>query len=1515
MTATDVTALVTTLRAALRADGSLPFSGALVGSGDLDALLRVYFTGGIVTVSGARVEPSADGRTAEVAGTVTYGAAACAVGLDLTPASGDVTLVLTLTPPTAAGGWTLPSLFPSVLDPTLSGLTFTAGGLVICSADHPVSGPLTLPRGMSLVAMLDLVKSYPLLTVVLGELPVPVHGVVTDPGLPQLVLVTEHRTASLGPIPLGEVTMTFTLGNIAAPGETAISLATATMQAQVSLAPKISGTVTAELPTGSSLLLLDVTFANANLGDLSPLKPYIGPADPVTSLPAEISSALQQAGSAFELTSLALTFDTAAVKLIAVSVVVTINLKGFTPFSVLPKLKIDDLVITFGVDLTASPVATVFSATADIEVTAACRVALGVKTQPGGDYLIFISQPNGSVLPLGDLVTDFLPGLVLPKLNVTGLAIALAPRDDLYSFSVTVDGEWTVLQDLGIELATVSVAALYAGQVTPHLSGSVTGVLALDVGTPESDPPPPIDLILSATRPPGLDGWLLRGATGPDQIVPVGDLMAALARKFGVSPTAPAAISDLTLQNLSVQFDTVKQEFEFGCQLDVSIEGEPVDIVVTVSVTKKDGRYDVSFGGTVRVGPLEFGLYFDNAGASTSLVAVYTHRPGDPAQIALRDLVGAISKTAAAAVPGDISIQLDGVKLVLIRQESGTEFAFSLDLSLSLGLADLPLVGSALPSESVSIEHLQLMYSTGVLTAEQAANVNGRLPGTVAPLPAAGLSPGAAVAASLRLGGGDPKAIAFGVPSSGTTAPQPSLEAGTSEPTGSGPADPEDAVTGVVVPHAAAGPVSQPTGHWFDVNKSFGPVSISRIGLRYQDSELIFLLDASLSLAALTVGLDGLGLGSPLSRFEPEVHLDGLSISFSDGPVSISGAFLVVRNPPAHVTDEYLGELTIAVEPYLITGVGAYAKVEGSPSFFVFAEVDGEFGGPPAFFVTGFMGGIGYNWTLKLPPADQVYQFPFIAGLGNPATFGSANPTPVEVLDKLSGQGGGPAWVSPSLGDNWLAAGLQFTSFELILGRALLVAEFGHEFELALLGLATIALPQDAVGEAYAYAELQLEVVLKPDDGVFSAVASLTPNSYLLSKQCHLTGGFAFFLWFGSNPHAGDFVLTLGGYHPAFTPPAWYPSAAPVGLNWTVDDSVVIKGGVYFAVTPTAAMAGGRLEVLFQSGDLKAWLTAYANLMIRWRPFYLTAEVGISVGVSYRLSLALTSVVVSAELGATLRLWGPPTGGVVHVDWYILSFTIGFGAPLASPSDLTLDWAGFQALLPSASGPAIVTLAITGGLRGTDKATGRWIVRADELQLTAASAIPLTSVSFGRPVTLPERAPATIHIRPMSASNVTSALTVTVSGADLATWPVPSIQTAALPEALWGTPVDDTAAPAPTANLIGDLPAGLVFAPPPATAGAAVGPVDPGVLLTPLGAGYLPLSPASQADPIAEPVADSGSIQLIADGVASGPSVRAQRELIDVLARYQAAPPTSAPLTRLGHQAGAVFAQPPMRTA
>jgi hypothetical protein len=1589
----DLDPLIATLQKAILPDLSLPFTGGLTSTSDLDALLSRYFDAGVVTVSRASVKPGEDGASAVVAGSVAYNDAAnCTVTIVLTPGASGATLALTLTPP---AGWSLAQPFPSVVDPTLSGLRFASGGLVICSAPYrePSQG-LTLAPGMTVVAALDLANSYPYLTPLLGASPVPIHGVVSDPQLPQMVLQTALLPAKLGDVELAKTSLTFTLGNLADAGEPPIGCASAALQASIALAPDVGGVVTAVLPSASSTLALDVEFEHVTLKNLALLAPLIGDADPIASLPSEISEALARAGSAFALTSLGLHFDVATMKFLAVDVVVTVDLRGFGPFTALPVLKLDDIVIEWAIDTALSPAVSTFAATADIEVTPTCPVTLGVQTQPGGGYLIALRENTDAVLKLADIVKIFLPGLAMPELDIANLSITLAPREDLYTFGAAIEGSWTVLESIGIELATVNVEALYCGSMTPSLSGSVNGVLQLEVpqragaaatsassSAHSSVAPPPgtIDIELSATRPAGVEGWQLVGQSGVDEVVPVGDLIAALVHKFEVTAVVPAAIESLTIENLGLRMDTANESFAFGCQVEIEIAGEKVGLVV--SVTKTGACRELSLGGTILIGSLEFVLAFDKSDTSTSFVAVYTHKPGDPERIALRDLVSGISSTAAAEVPGDIEIQLDGVKLVFVKQDAATEFAFSLDLSLSFGLSDLPLVGHVLPNESVSIEHLQLLYSTAQLTAEEAGKVNGLLPSTVAQLPAAGLSPGAAVTATVLLDGARTP-IAFGVPSAAATSTAAS--GGNTAPPASAPAPVAGATTpavgatthavgtttsaaGTITPAAgtttpAAAPASQPTAHWFDIQKTFGPVSIGRLGVQYQDSSLFFLIDASMSMGPLGVGLEGLGLGSPLSEFSPRVHLDGLSISFSEGPVSIDGGFLAIPSPPPGVTDEYMGALTIAIEPYLISGIGAYAKVGGNPSFFVFAEVDGEFGGPPAFFVTGFMGGLGYNWALTLPPAEQVYTFPFVSGLGDPACFGSANPTPLQVLDALSGQGTSKtAWVTPSNGQNWIAGGLQFRSFELVLGRALAVVEFGRSFEVALLGLATIALPQGSAADAYAYAELQLEVVLKPDDGVFSAIASLTPNSYVLTRQCHLTGGFAFCLWFGSNPHAGDFVLTIGGYHPAFDRPEWYPVVPRVGFNWSVDDNIVVKGGAYFAITPTAAMAGGSLEVLFHAGDLRAWLTAYADVMVRWRPFYLTAAAGVSVGVSYKLDLLFTTTTLSVELGATLELWGPPTGGVVHVDWYIVSFSIAFGAKSASAKDLTLDWHGFQALLPgkadtaqppdrpgstpdagAARQRAVLSLAIGRGLSRTDSASGAWIVRADELVLSCASAIPITSILFGTlAVALPKNAPHTIDIRPMGASGVTSTCTITITALDagqpeaLASWPAPTVQTASLPEALWGKPIAGKDAPAPTARLIENLPTGLTFAPPAASAGSAIGPVDPGGLVAPVGHGAMPLAPAQKLDPIAAPTAEPGSIAAptadpesiaaptaepesiaaIAAGVASPASVLAQQRLVAALGAYGAAPPTSAPLVELGRQAGAVFSEPPLWTA
>ena len=109
--------------------------------------------------------------------------------------------------------------------------------------------------------------------------------------------------------------------------------------------------------------------------------------------------------------------------------------------------------------------------------------------------------------------------------------------------------------------------------------------------------------------------------------------------------------------------------------------------------------------------------------------------------------------------------------------------------------------------------------------------------------------------------------------------------------------------------------------------------------------------------------------------------------------------------------------------------------------------------------------------------------------------------------------------------------------------------------------------------------------------------AQLTSNSYILSKDCHLNGGFAFYTWFEPHRQAGDFVLTLGGYHPKFIVPDHYPQVPRLALNWQVSSELHIKADAYFALTGSAIMAGAHLQATWQSGALRAWFVAGADFL------------------------------------------------------------------------------------------------------------------------------------------------------------------------------------------------------------------------------------------------------------------------------------------------------------------------------
>jgi hypothetical protein len=698
---------------------------------------------------------------------------------------------------------------------------------------------------------------------------------------------------------------------------------------------------------------------------------------------------------------------------------------------------------------------------------------------------------------------------------------------------------------------------------------------------------------------------------------------------------------------------------------------------------------------------------------------------------------------------------------------------------------------------------------------------------------------------------------------------------------------------------------------WIPVQRAFGPLQCRRLGVEWPaenpDLVLTFLFDGGVQVAALAVDLQGLSLGIPLrtpgTLENYALDLQGLGVAFASGPLTITGGFLKNRTAAGGV--QYDGAALIQTAGFSISALGSYAATDGGPSLFIFARIGATLGGPPCFFVTGLCAGFGYNRSLRIPDLDGVPDFPLLSGIDDPSAIGGENATPAEALAKLS------EYVAVAQGENWIAAGVQFTSFELVKSNVVLAVIPTGDFQIALLGVSRIKLGQE--GPQFAYAELGLRVVVQPSAGFFGASAVLSPNSYVLVPECHLTGGFAFYLWYGGE-HAGDFVVTLGGYHPAFQKPAHYPDVPRLGFSWQVSPNLTIQGGAYFALTPSCAMGGGSLDVEFHSGDLHAWFRAQADFLFIWKPFYFTGSVGVSIGASYKLDLLFTSVTLSVELGAELELWGPPTGGQVHVSWYILSFTIPFGADRQPPPGY-LDWSTFSTLLPqndakparlrgSADGlqagadvpmENVLTASLSAGAVSTDG--DRWRVRGDALSFGIATAFPLTEADLAGK-TAAKVVPTTpdyfVAVRPMGVTGVTSVLTITVTGPDGVvdlgggwSWS-PSLT--AVPAATWGAPLPEGQTPAtPSADTLPGRLMGLAGVTPNAQVPTGPGPIPLASLeffpINPKDSDYLPLA-ANEPPAGRQPQAVPTSLQTIADTITAEAPTALRGQLFAALAGF-----------------------------
>jgi hypothetical protein len=587
------------------------------------------------------------------------------------------------------------------------------------------------------------------------------------------------------------------------------------------------------------------------------------------------------------------------------------------------------------------------------------------------------------------------------------------------------------------------------------------------------------------------------------------------------------------------------------------------------------------------------------------------------------------------------------------------------------------------------------------------------------------------------------------------------------------------------------------------VQKSVGPVHLDDVALRYDSGALSIAIDVSILVSGLSLALIGLRLSYDVKSHQLSLGIDGLLMSFDEGSVDISGG--LVRDTSGAATD-WGGEALIKVGDAFALGAMA-AFSDGDPkSLFVFAYDHQQLGGPPWLIITGIAAGFGYNRSFVVPTVDKVDAFPFIVLANELARGGSVSVKSTEDVKNLMGTI--ETYLSPADGNNFVTIGLTATSFGLVNSTALLTIVFGPSVEFVVLGSSSISVPSES---PVAHAEIELVASIQPTAGIVAIDGLLAPGSYVLSSDCHLTGGFGYHMWF-AGPHAGDFILTFGGYRAGYQRPAHYPDVPRLGFVWRVSDEVMVSGWNYFALMPSQVQAGGGLSVTLDAGPLHVWCTIQADFSLQWMPFHYDIAMSVDFGVSFRLDLWICTITISIDISADLHIWGPDFSGHADVHLWFVSFGVSLGAD-ASQDKPQVSWDQFlgslvvppappkqkksapmlQASLLALGGGETVTtsphqpvqIVKVAGLSGTD---GTWIGDPAKAVVSIVTSLPTATAEVNKTAVL---AGQTIVIKASAikdAPQIDPVLSVTITAGDngdAALWG-PQTIVSQVSTALWG---------------------------------------------------------------------------------------------------------------------------------
>lgn len=469
----------------------------------------------------------------------------------------------------------------------------------------------------------------------------------------------------------------------------------------------------------------------------------------------------------------------------------------------------------------------------------------------------------------------------------------------------------------------------------------------------------------------------------------------------------------------------------------------------------------------------------------------------------------------------------------------------------------------------------------------------------------------------------------------------------------------------------------------FDIglNADIGPFHLSTLHLALTlgrpDLPLEISFDGSAALGPLQIAVQRLGLTADLTFQRGNLGPVDLQLGFKpptglgiqiDAGLAAGGGF--ISFDPAQ--GRYAGVLDVTIADIIAVKVIAVLDTklpDGSEGYSFLMIITFEF--PPIQLGLGFtldgVGGLGgINRTMVIDALQaglRAHTLDTILFPPDPV----ANATKIiSEIEAFFPPQQGRYLFGPMFSIGWGTP----TLLDLEVG---VILEVPDPIRLAILGEIKASIPSPD----FPLISLKIQVLGTIDFGLEKlAIDGTMYDSYLLAFQ--LGGDMALRLNWGGSP---DFLFSLGGFNPHFTPPPDVPALARLSISLGSGDNPRLAASAYLAVTSNSLQFGANVDAYAAAGGFAVHGYIGFDALFIFSPFSFEFDFSAGFSITYD-GATLAGITLNALLAG-------PTPWHLHGD---ASLTFLFFTVSAS---IDLTWGDSnQATLP----PAAVLPALTGAL-------------------------------------------------------------------------------------------------------------------------------------------------------------------------------------------------------------------------